>query len=440
MSLRDIIIALIVLAAGLHALRRPWIGVMLWTWVSTMNPHRYAWGFIATAPVAAFTVGATLLGLAFTKERRSPFLGLPVVLLAIFVSWMTVSWLMSHNVADGYWLWNRSMKIFFMAFITLMLLQTKEHIMTFAWIMIGSLAMLGAKGGAFTLATLGNYRVWGPPDTFIEGNNEFALALIIIIPLIHFLQLQVSQQVWRHILSIVMLLCVIAAFGSHSRGALVAIIAMSGVFWWRSPNKGALAILFFITAVALLPMLPEHWWTRMQTISEYQVDASAIGRLNAWHVAWEVAKHELFGAGMSYQYPEYFFLYGKYETIVRAAHSIYFEILGNHGFIGLFLFLLIWITTFREAGWLMRNARSTPHTLWAAQLGAMAQVSLVGYAVGGAFLSLAYFDLPYNILIMVMLAKTWVMSQDLKDQAIETGVTPCPPRKRPAVHQNNPSG
>jgi len=161
-------------------------------------------------------------------------------------------------------------------------------------------------------------------------------------------------------------------------------------------------------------MLPEHWWARMQTISEYQADASAIGRFNAWHVAWEVATHKFFGAGMSYQYPEYFLLYGKYETTVRAAHSIYFEILGNHGFVGLFLFLLIWITTFREAGWLLRHARSAPHTLWAAQLGAMAQVSLVGYAVGGAFLSLAYFDLPYNILIMVMLAKSWVLSQDLK--------------------------
>lgn len=38
----------------------------------------------------------------------------------------------------------------------------------------------------------------------------------------------------------------------------------------------------------------------------------------------------------------------------------------------------------------------------------MVQVSLLGYAVGGAFLSLAYFDLPYNMMVMVVLARKWV--------------------------------
>lgn len=298
-----------------------------------------------------------------------------------------------------------------MIFVTLALIQTREHIMAFAWVLIGSLALLGAKGGFFTLSTLGNYRVWGPPGSFIEDNNEFALALIMTIPLIYFLQLQVTKKVWRHALSIVILLCAVSAFGSYSRGALLAIIAMGGVFWWRSPKKGEVAVFILIIAVAMIPMLPEQWWARMNTISEYQADGSAMGRINAWGVAWEVALHHLFGGGMSYQHQDYFLLYGKYEVIVRAAHSIYFQILGNHGFIGLFLFLLLWITTYREAGWLMRNARGDSHTRWAAQLGAMAQVSLVGYAVGGAFLSLGYFDLPYNIMALVMMAKKWVMSQ-----------------------------
>lgn len=379
--------------------------------MSTMNPHRYTWGILSTAPVAAFAAGVTLLGLVLTKERRSPFIGLPVVIFAFFVGWMTLSWLMSRDVSEDYWTWSRSAKIYLMIFVTLALIYTKEHIMAFAWVLIGSLAILGAKGGFFTLITLGNHRVWGPPDSFIEGNNEFALALIMIIPLVYFLQLQVTRKVWRHALSMVMLLCAASAFGSYSRGALIAIVAMGAVFWWRSPKKGEVAIFILLVAIAMVPMLPEQWWARMDTISDYQEDGSAMGRINAWGVAWEVAKHKFFGSGMSYQHPEYFILYGEYEAIVRAAHSIYFQILGNHGFIGLFLFLLLWITTYRDAGWLMKNARSEPHTLWAAQLGAMAQVSLVGYAVGGAFLSLGYYDLPYNIMALVVMSKKWVTSK-----------------------------
>lgn len=415
MSIRDIVIAIIVLVAGLYALRRAWTGVLLWTWLSTMNPHRYAWGVLSTAPVAAFAAGVTLLGLAFTKERRSPFIGLPVIVFAFFIVWMTISWLMGRDISEEYWTWSRSIKIYLMIFVTLALLHTKEHIMAFAWVLIGSLAILGAKGGFFTLITLGNHRVWGPPDSFVAGNNEFALALIMIIPLVYFLQFQVTRKVWRHALSVVMLLCAVAALGSYSRGALIAIIAMGGVFWWRSPRKVEAVVFILIIAIAMVPMLPEHWWARMDTISDYQMDESAMGRINAWGVAWEVALHNFFGGGMSYQYQDYFLLYGEYETIVRAAHSIYFEILGNHGFIGLFLFLLLWITTYREAGWLMKNARGSPHTLWAAQLGAMAQVSLVGYATGGAFLSLGYFDLPYNIMVLVVLTKKWVTSEEWRN-------------------------
>jgi len=421
LSLRDIVLGIIILAAGLYALRRAWIGVLFWTWISTMNPHRYTWGFLFSAPVAAFAGGIALLGLVFTKERRSPFIGAPVVIFALFVIWMTLSWLMGRDVSGDYFQWNKCIKIYLMIFVTLALLHSKEHIMAFAWVLIGSLAILGAKGGFFTLTTLGNYRVWGPPGSFIEDNNEFALALIMTIPLIHFLQLQVTKKAWHNVLSIVMLLCAVSAFGSYSRGALIAIIAMGSVFWWRSPKKGEVAVFILIIAVAMIPMLPEQWWARMDTISEYQTDGSAMGRLNAWGVAWGVAMHELFGGGMSYQYSDYFILYGKYETIARAAHSIYFQILGNHGFIGLFLFLILWVTTYREAGWLRKNAHNNPNTLWAAQLGAMVQVSLVGYAAGGAFLSLGYFDLPYNIMALVVMAKKWVISPDGCNQNQELG-------------------
>ena len=167
-------------------------------------------------------------------------------------------------------------------------------------------------------------------------------------------------------------------------------------------------MLAVFVVLILLPMMPEHWWERMGTIKSYEEDTSAMGRINAWWVAWDVAKDWFFGAGMSYQHNELFMLYGRYESFARAAHSIYFQILGNHGFVGLFLYLMVWVSTFRMAGWLRKHGGKLPETRWVVMLGAMAQVSLVGYAVGGAFLSLAYFDLPYNIMVMVVLAKNWV--------------------------------
>lgn len=287
--------------------------------------------------------------------------------------------------------------------------------MAFTLVTAGSIAILATKGGLFTVLTGGNYRVWGPGG-FIGENNAFALATIITLPLLHFLQLQLRKPWQRHVMSVIMLLCVASALGSHSRGALLALAAMGFVFWWRSESKGLMTVMLMIVLLALLPMMPEHWWERMETIKTYEEDTSAMGRINAWIVAWEVAKHNLFGAGMSYQHQYYFSMYGAYETLVRAAHSIYFQILGNHGFIGLLLYLGIWISTFRTAGWLRKNCTQMADAVWAGQLGNMVQVALVGFAVGGAFLSLAYFDLPYNMLIMVVLAKKWVESKGWENE------------------------
>ena len=405
--MRDVIVVSIVIVWAVMALRRPWLGVLLWTWLSLMNPHRFTWGFAYDAPLAAIAAITTLLGLLMTQERQSPFKGAPVGIFAAFVVWITLSWLFGVDTDGDYLQWSKVMKIYFMTFVALVLLHTKHHIIAFAWVTAASLAIIGAKGGVFTILHGGSYRVWGPPGTFIEDNNEFALALIITIPLLHFLQLQATNKWIRHGLSATMFLCAASALGSHSRGGLLAIAAMGAMLWWRSRRKGSTTVLILLFLVALLPMMPEEWWTRMETIGTYEEDQSAQGRLYAWGVAWEVAKHELFGAGMSYQHPSIFALFGNGGGPI-AAHSIYFQILGNHGFVGLAIYICLWFSTYQYAGWLNKKAISIPEAKWVANLGGMVQVSLVGYAVGGAFLSLAYFDLPYYMMVLVVIARKWV--------------------------------
>lgn len=76
--MRDLLILALVVGGALMALARPWVGVMLWNWISLMNPHRLAWGFAYSMPVALIAGVATLLGLLFTKDKQSPFKGAPV--------------------------------------------------------------------------------------------------------------------------------------------------------------------------------------------------------------------------------------------------------------------------------------------------------------------------------------------------------------------------
>lgn len=411
MNLRDLLILALVAWGCVLALRKPWIGIMLWTWLSIMNPHRYAWGWAYEAPVAAMSAVATLAGLLFTRERRdSPFKSSAAAVFFAFMCWITLSWLLGLDREGDYPQWNKVMKIDIMVLIGLVVLHSKKHILALAWVSVGSLMLLGAKGGVFTILSGGSQRVWGPPGSFIEDNNEFGLALIMTIPLLRFLQLQLSHHWARHAMTLGMLLCTASVFGTYSRGAFLAISAMGFLYWLRSKgSKLVSGAAIVATAVVMLSLMPERWTDRMNTIETYEQDGSAQGRLAAWSAAWGSAFHYPFGIGFNPVRQEIFDRYSHNpEAGARAAHSIYFQVLGNHGFIGLGLFLLIWAITWWQAGWLRKQAAKIPEARWCADLGAMAQVSLFGYLVGGAFLSLSYFDLPYIIMSLVILATVWV--------------------------------
>jgi probable O-glycosylation ligase (exosortase A-associated) len=372
-----------------------------------MNPHRLTYG-AESFPAAAVVGGATLAGLFLTKDKKHYFASSPSVALMLFMVWICITYPFSFFPEQSADMLIRVLKIDLMILVTLIALYKKQHIIALAWVLVGSLGFYGIKGGLFTIATGGINHVWGPADSFIEGNNEIALALIIVIPLMYFLRSQSSRPWMRHAFLLVMILTATAAIGSQSRGALLAIVAMAALLWMRVAQKGLFGVLIVIFGIALVAFMPQSWHSRMDTISEYQSDYSAQGRVNAWHMAWNLANDHFFGGGFDIYNPFIFQKYAPDPAGVHAAHSIYFQVLGEHGFVGLILFLLIWIFTWRSSGWLRVYAKSDKETEWAAVLGAMVQVSLIGYAVGGAFLSLAYFDLPYYLLVLTVLTRRWV--------------------------------
>ena len=409
--MRDLVLLIIIGGGSLYALRQPWVGAIVWTWVSLMSPH-VQWGYAAAGwPVATGVALTTMTGLFFTKDKQSPFVGgVPVGMLLAFVAWVSITLPPSFYPDDSYPLWVRSMKIYLMLFVTLALITDRRKLDWFIWINVISIGFYGLKGGVFTILSGGSFMVWGPGG-FIEGNNEIALAVIAVIPLMRYLQLQMTHKRARQAMGLVMGLSVVMALGTYSRGALVGLIAMGTYFWVKSDKKVQWGLAIAVVGAAALSVMPDQWWARMDTINTYQTDSSAMGRINAWWMAFNLAKDNFFGGGFSVWTAQLFERYAPNPADVHAAHSIYFQVLGEHGFIGLALFLLIGISTWVAAAMLIRAARFDPANKWAADLGAMVQVSMIGYGAAGAFLSLAYFDLPYNVMAMVVLARYFLQKR-----------------------------
>jgi probable O-glycosylation ligase (exosortase A-associated) len=162
-------------------------------------------------------------------------------------------------------------------------------------------------------------------------------------------------------------------------------------------------------AVAALSFMPEGYHDRIQSIASYQQDTSALGRLNAWAMAFNLANDRpLIGGGFEIYNLRVFAEYAPNPTAVHSAHSIYFQVLGEHGYMGLFLFLLMWFLVWRDGTWIIRQTQGRGDLRWANDLARMIQVSLVGYAVGGTFLNLAYYDVPYYLITALVLTRVLV--------------------------------
>jgi probable O-glycosylation ligase (exosortase A-associated) len=420
--MRDLVLGGSILWIALVALRHPWVGILGWTWLSIMNPHQLSWA-IRDLPVAAAVGGATLIGMFATRDRKDFSLGRESIVLILFMVWMCIALPFSMVFDESFGLWKRVMKIDFMILVAVVLLNQKRHLILLAWVLVISIGFYGVKGGAFTIATGGNYRVWGPENSYIEGNNEVALAIVMVIPLMRFLQLQMQAKWAKVSMAICMVLMASAALGSHSRGALLAIGAMAMVMWWRGKNKFATAVGMVVVGGVLLSLMPAEWWQRMNTIKTYQQDDSAMGRINAWWMAWNLAKANFFGGGFMIWLPHIFAVYAPDPLDVHAAHSIYFMVLGEQGFIGLILFVTLFALTWGTAGYLRNQGERQPETKWLAELGGMLQVCLAGYAVGGAFLSLSYWDLPYNLMILAVAGRRWLDRKDWLKEKPEPLVT-----------------
>ncbi|HCB14330.1 MAG TPA: putative O-glycosylation ligase, exosortase A system-associated [Gammaproteobacteria bacterium] len=389
-------------------------------------------------PVAMMILVATLVGLLFYRGvKRFPVCA-PVLALLAFDLWMVVTHFfgMYPELAEVFAV--RILKIQVMVFVAIFILVNRQHIDALVWVLVGSLAYYGTKGGLFTILTGGSFRVWGPEGSFIEGNNELALSLIMVIPLMRYLQLTYGNKRIKRGMVACMLLCAASALGSQSRGALLAISAMALLLWWRGKGKLLGGVLIVVTAVALISFMPSEWENRMNTIQTYDQDASAMQRIDAWTMTWNLAKdHPIIGGGYAIYTMENFIKYSLYFGTMgtRNAHSIYFSVMGEHGFVGLGLFLLIWLTTWRSASWIRKHSGPDGEYAWAYWLASMTQVSIIGYLTGGAFLYLAYFDLPYNLLILVAITQDW-LKRELVSHEHQRSQASCLPSKEGHLQEN----
>lgn len=400
--MRDLLLACVVFGALPFMIKRPFIGILMLAWLGYMNPHLLAWGFMYGKPLVQIVFVFTFIGMFVSKEPKRMIWSREIIVLLVFIAWMGLTTWQAFYPQFARFQFEKVIKIQILTVMTLLMLTSRERVHQFIWIVVLSLGFYGVKGGIFTILNGGAHRVQGPAGSFIGGNNELALALVMTVPLIMYLFLTEQRKLVKYGLGISMALCALAAVGSQSRGALVALLITGSIFWLKSRKKLFTLAFVVFGGLFVLSFMPDSWFERMSTIKTFDQDQSAQGRINAWWTAFNLANDRIWGGGFEMWQWNVFAAYAPDPNNVRDVHSIYFEVLGEHGWIGLGLFLLLLGLTWGKCSAIVRYAKKHPEHYWARDLASMIQVSLIAYMSAGAFLGLAYFDYPYHLIAVAV--------------------------------------
>jgi putative inorganic carbon (hco3(-)) transporter len=410
--MRDVLVIGIILLSIPLCFLRPYFGALMWVWVAYFNPHRFTYGFAYHAPVSTLVALPTIAGIVFGRKINRGIFVRETLLLLLFWAWMIISYihatrveLFSDHIDDALAHLVIVSKVLLMTFILILVVNSKEKLKILFIVTALCLGALAIKGTLFGARTEGSFRVWGPPDSFLYDNNDLGLALNMTLPMMYYLTRVVVSRYLRIILWVCFASGATVVLLTYSRGALLGLVVVMGTLVLRSKQK-----ILGIAALVLLGMLvlafaPPAWMDRMGAFAHGEVDQSAQGRLNAWQFAWVFASaYPITGGSFETFTPQ---LEARFtpQFLFAGPHSIYFQTLGEQGFVGLGIFLTLLGSCFFSLWRIRRRVGGHPSFTWVTEYSKMLETCLLAYLVSGAFLPRAYFDLWFQLAASTALLK-----------------------------------
>ena len=412
--MRAIVLFIIVFGLLPICFTQPWIGMLVFSWLGYMNPHRFSWGAATNFPFAEIVAIAVLAGYLFTQDKDRFHMERETVFIIILWILFTLTSFTAFDPSVSWLMWQKTSKVLLMVLITLPLINNKDKLRYLVLVIAFSLGLLGLKGAIFSILTGGVHNVRGPDNSFIGGEGDFSLALNMTLPILFFQARNESKKWLKWSLYICFLGSIISVIFTFRRGGFLALAVVIFLLLLKSKRRFIAGILVAVAIFSAPYFITEKWFGRMETIETYEEDASAMGRINAWKMAWNIAlDRPWIGGGFDTYLTVYRIKYMPSPDAIMAGdvHSIYFEVLQEHGFIafGFFMALLLSVlVSMQKLKWQFKNIKSCS---WICNYADMLQVSILAYMAGGAFLGRAYFDLFYHLVIISVLLKVFARKE-----------------------------
>jgi putative inorganic carbon (HCO3(-)) transporter len=445
--LRSLYITLIFALFLMAGITAPFVFALGYLWVDTFNPQYVSYSILTALPVAQVMAAGAIGGYLLLDGRSPPRCTLITVLTLVLAAWVTLttSWAVAPDAAWDKWNWAFK-TIVFSAFLPFFF-RSRIQIESFIQLYAVSLAVHFGPVGLKTLVSGGGYGidlgVIGGNAGFAEGST-LATACAMLIPLILFLRqhtLLIPRSKWADLGYIgLIVLAVAAVVGTYERTGLIGLLVVGFLSWLRSKRKVLVGAACAIVAAVVIFATSAEWNERMSTIKTYGAESSALTRLLVWQWTLDfAAEHPLGGGFDAYRtdritFPPTPLEPQGHERKAVAFHSIYFEYLGEQGWVGLGLFAGLVATSFGYLAGVARRTRPIAELQWARDLALALGIALATLLACGAFIGIAFQPMLYYTFALIVCLREHVRRALLLPHSpgarrLPGALAPSPPRR-----------
>ena len=428
--MRDLVFVGYLLALLFLAFKRPFLFTLIYAYVDIVAPQRLSYFLLNSVPLSLIVFALAFLGFMFADNKQDSRFSIRqamMILLLIYCGYTTVQAEVPDAALEKWdWVWKA---LVFAIFLPLTL-RTKLRLEALALFMVLCAGTLIITGGIKTLASGGGY---GVLVLLIDNNSGLyegsiiSTVAICIIPLILWLAHHgtIFPPDWR--VRIFAYALVFAALlipiGTQARTGLVCIGVLAVLQLRFVRYRLIYAGIAMTIGLLSIPFLPQSFTERMATIENYEADQSASTRIAVWRWTLDYVNSNPFGGGfdvyrinkLTYELSEVdveqYEDWGidpddvdarLVEDEARAFHSSYFEMLGEQGYPGLILWLMIHVGGLWRMEVLRRKyARSEKQgDKWVAPLAIALQHGHIIYLVGALFVGIAYQPFVYMLVAL----------------------------------------
>ncbi|NYT43048.1 putative O-glycosylation ligase, exosortase A system-associated [Sphingomonas sp. R-74633] len=420
--MRDLVFVAFLLAFFGMGFRKPFIFVLVYAYIDIVSPQRLTYLLLNSVPISLIAVGLSVLGWLAMDDKKDTRVAprqLMIVALLGYCFYTTLNADFKVEALDKWdWVWKA---LAFAAFLPLTL-RTKLRIESLLLFMILSASSIIIVGGIKTLGSGGGYGelnlMVANNSGLYEGSTISTVAIAIIPLIVWFMRFgTIFPPDWKVKCFCLALIfaCLLIPVGTSTRTGLLCIGLVALLMIRDTKRKVVYLTALGCLGLAAIPFLPSSFTERMGTIKTYKADASASTRLAVWQWTMDYAKTHPMGGGFeAYRQNQI-----RYEKVsvegegdgqakvdrslevdkARAYHSAYFEMLGEQGYPGLALWLLINILgIFRMEVLRQRYKKPEPGQEWVSPLASALQTAHIVYMLGATFIAIAFQPFVYMLI------------------------------------------